>query len=210
MVTVRSDEERVQSIINFFKDYKFYIFSVILITVLSFAGYFFTNNLKLNQIQVAKSIYEDWQVTIDSQVGEQLFKDLTVNYSETGYSHLALLKKGADLAKENNLRESIDIFYQLKENSDGFFGNSLINGIARTNIARISIALGEYDDALAVLEKYSNDEDAYTHELKGDALSGAGNNDLALQQYQSAMDKYSDISLKRLVEFKINNLNANE
>ena len=210
MVTVRSDEERVQSIINFFKDYKFYIFSVILITVLSFAGYFFTNNLKLNQIQVAKSIYEDWQVTIDSQAGEQLFKDLTVNYSETGYSHLALLKKGADLAKENNLRESIDIFYQLKENSDGFFGNSLINGIARTNIARISIALGEYDDALAVLEKYSNDEDAYTHELKGDALSGAGNNDLALQQYQSAMDKYSDISLKRLVEFKINNLNANE
>ena len=210
MVTVRSDEERVQSIINFFKDYKFYIFSVILITVLSCAGYFFTNNLKLNQIQVAKSIYEDWQVTIDSQVGEQLFKDLTVNYSETGYSHLALLKKGADLAKENNLRESIDIFYQLKENSDGFFGNSLINGIARTNIARISIALGEYDDALAVLEKYSNDEDAYTHELKGDALSGAGNNDLALQQYQSAMDKYSDISLKRLVEFKINNLNANE
>ena len=210
MVTVRSDEERVQSIINFFKDYKFYIFSVILITVLSFAGYFFTNNLKLNQIQVAKSIYEDWQVTIDSQAGEQLFNDLTVNYSETGYSHLALLKKGADLAKENNLRESIDIFYQLKENSDGFFGNSLINGIARTNIARISIALGEYDDALAVLEKYSNDEDAYTHELKGDALSGAGNNDLALQQYQSAMDKYSDISLKRLVEFKINNLNANE
>ena len=29
MVTVRSDEERVQSIINFFKDYKFYIHAVI-------------------------------------------------------------------------------------------------------------------------------------------------------------------------------------
>ena len=118
-----------------------------------------------------------------------------------------MLKKGSDLAKENNLDESLDIFYQLKENSDGFFGNSLINGIARTNIARISIALGKFEDALAVLEKYSNDEDPYTHELKGDALSGVGNDDLALQQYQSAFEKYTDSGLRNLVELKINNLN---
>jgi len=85
-----------------------------------------------------------------------------------------------------------------------------MNGIARTNIARISIALGNFEDALAVLEKYSNDEDAYTHELKGDALSGVGNYDLALQQYQSAFEKYTDNGLRNLVELKINNLNTNE
>ena len=210
MVTARSDEERVLSIINFFKDYKFYILSVVMVITISVGGFFFSESVKSNQIQAAKVLYEDWQVTSIQEDREQFFQNLTENYSDTGYSHLALLKRGSDLAKENNLEESIDIFYQLKENSDGFFGNSLMNGIARTNIARISIALGNFENALKVLEKYSNDEDAYTHELKGDALSGVGNDDLALQQYQSAFEKYTDNGLRNLVELKINNLNTNE
>ena len=210
MVTVRSEEEKVLSIINFFKDYKFYILSIVLVITVSVGGYFFSERVKSNQIQAAKALYEDWQVTSVQEDREELFQNLTENYSDTGYSHLALLKRGSDLAKENNLEKSIDVFYQLKENSDGFFGNSLMNGIARTNIARISIALGNFEDALKVLEKYSNDEDAYTHELKGDALSGVGNDDLALQQYQSAFEKYTDNGLRNLVELKINNLNTNE
>ena len=210
MVTVRSDEERVQSIINFFKDYKFYIFSFIFVTAISIGGYLFSNNLKTNQIQAAKVIYEDWQMASTQEDSDQLFEDLTVNYSNTGYSYLALLKKGSDLARDDNLEASLEIFYQLKENSDGFFGNSLINGIARTNIARISIALGKFEDALSVLEKYSSDADAYTHELKGDALSGVGSNELAIQQYQSAIEKYTDNGLRNLVELKINNLGTNE
>jgi len=210
MVTVRSDEERVQSIINFFKDYQLYIFSVIFVIAISVGGYLFSNNLKTNQIQAAKTIYEDWQIASSQEKSDQLFEDLTVNFSNTGYSYLALLKKGSDLAKENNLEGSLEVFYQLKESSDGFFGNNLINDIARTNIARISIALGLFEDALSVLEKYSDDEDAYTHELKGDALSGVGSNELAIQQYQSAIDKYSDNGLRNLVELKINNLETNE
>ncbi len=210
MVTVRSEEERIQSIINFFKDYKFYILFIILASAVLVGGYFFSKSVKSSQIQAAKVLYEDWQVTLVQEDRDQLFQNLIENYSDTGYSHLALLKKGSDLAKENYLEESIDIFYQLKENSDGFFGNSLMNGIARVNIARISIALGKFEDALAVLEKYSKDEDAYTHELKGDALSGVGKDDLALQQYQSAFEKYTDNGLKNLVELKINNLDTNE
>ena len=210
MVTVRSDEERVQSIINFFKDYKFYVLSVIFVSATLVGGYFFSETIKSNQIQAAKVLYENWQQTQVPEDREKHFQNLTENYSDTGYSHLALLKRGSDLAKKNNLEESLDIFFQLKENSDGYFGNNLMNAIARTNIARILIATENFDGALAVLQKYSNDEDAYTHELKGDALSGAGKDDLALQQYQSAYEKYTDNGLRNLVELKINNLNTNE
>ena len=210
MVTVRSEEERVQSIINFFKDYKFYVISVIFVSATLVGGYFFSETIKSNQIQAAKVLYENWQQTQVPEDREKLFQNLTENYSDTGYSHLALLKRGSDLAKKNNLEESLDIFFQLKENSDGYFGNNLMNAIARTNIARILIATENFDGALAVLQKYSNAEDAYTHELKGDALSGAGKDDLALQQYQSAYEKYTDNGLRNLVELKINNLNTNE
>ena len=58
MVTVRSDEERVQSIINFFKDYKFYILAVILASAILVGGYFFSKSVKSNQIQAAKVLYE--------------------------------------------------------------------------------------------------------------------------------------------------------
>ena len=57
MVTVRSEEERVQSIINFFKDYKFYIFAVILASAILVGGYFFSKSVKSNQIQAAKVLY---------------------------------------------------------------------------------------------------------------------------------------------------------
>lgn len=210
MVTVRSDEERVQSIIDFFKDYKLIILSIIIVITISIGGFLFSESIKAKKIQTAKVLYEDWLLSANLDDADPLFQNLTENFSNTGYSHLALLRKGSDLAKENDLEESLNIFYQLKKNTDGFFGNSLMNGIARTNIARISIALGKFEDALAVLEKYSNDEDAYTHELKGDALSGVGNNDLAIQQYESAFEKYTDNGLRNLVKLKINNLNTDE
>ena len=86
MVTVRSDEERVQSIINFFKDYKFYILSIILASAILVGGYFFSKSVKSNQIQAAKVLYEDWQETQVREDREQIFQSLTENYSDTGYS----------------------------------------------------------------------------------------------------------------------------
>ena len=77
MVTVRSDEERVQSIINFFKDYKFYILAVILASTILVGGYFFSKSVKSNQIQAAKVLYEDWQETQVQEDREQLFQNLT-------------------------------------------------------------------------------------------------------------------------------------
>ena len=84
MVTVRSDEERVQSIINFFKDYKFYILAVILASAILVGGYFFSKSVKSNQIQAAKVLYEDWQETQVEEDREQLFQNLTESYSDTG------------------------------------------------------------------------------------------------------------------------------
>ena len=86
MVTVRSDEERVQSIINFFKDYKFYILAVILASAILVGGYFFSKSVKSNQIQAAKVLYEDWQETQVQEDREQLFQNLTESYSDTGLS----------------------------------------------------------------------------------------------------------------------------
>ena len=75
MVTVRSDEERVQLIINFFKDYKFYILAVILASAILVGGYFFSKSVKSNQIQAAKVLYKDWQETQVQEDRKQLYQN---------------------------------------------------------------------------------------------------------------------------------------
>ena len=206
MVEYRTDEERVQLILDYFNQYKLAIISFLLFVIISVSGYFYVTNNNKQLNSEAYSLYVQWNENKDTA----LFDKLQGDYINTGFAQLALITRATLLANEGNIDDSLRLLYLVKENSDGFFGNSLMNGIARTNIARISIALGNFEDALKVLEKYSNDEDAYTHELKGDALSGVGNYDLALQQYQSAFEKYTDNGLRNLVELKINNLNTNE
>ena len=206
MVEYRTDEERVQLILDYFNQYKLAIISFLLFVIISVSGYFYVTNNNKQLNSEAYSLYVQWSENKDTA----LFDKLQGDYINTGFAQLALITRATLLANEGNIDDSLRLLYLVKENSDGFFGNSLMNGIARTNIARISIALGNFEDALKVLEKYSNDEDAYTHELKGDALSGIGNDDLALQQYQSAFEKYTDNGLRNLVQLKINNLNTNE
>ena len=50
MVTVRSDEERVQSIIDFFKDYKLIILSIIIVITISIGGFLFSESIKAKKI----------------------------------------------------------------------------------------------------------------------------------------------------------------
>ena len=99
--------------------------------------------------------------------------------------------------------------YSLKTPEDSInlyktWASTYDDDFAKQNDYRSPIEIAKY------FEKYSNDEDAYTHELKGDALSGVGSSELALQQYESAFEKYTDNGLKNLVELKINSLNTNE
>ena len=100
----------------------------------------------------------------------------------------------------------MQVLNNLKISTDGIFGNSIMNKLARINIARIHLSTKNYSQVVEILEKYSNDSDPFMHELKADALKGMGNIELAKEQYQAAISGYSDESLKRIVMLKLSNV----
>ena len=66
-------------------------------------------------------------------------------------------------------------------------------------------SLENYDDALKVLEKYSS-SNAVIHELIGDILYKQAKLDLANEQYNLAMEKYTDEASISIISMKISNL----
>ena len=201
MVTYKTEEERVKQIQDFFSDYKFSILTTLFIFGISLGTYFFLQNFFEQKSFEASLIYNAY-VEGSSESLDKLKSD----FPKSGYTHLALLKESTGLLKENNMGKALEVLNNLKTNTDGVFGNSIMNKLARINIARIHISEKNYSKAVEILEKYTNDSDPFMHELKADALKGMGNIDQAKEQYQSAISGYSDESLKRIVMLKLSNI----
>ena len=76
--------------------------------------------------------------------------------------------------------------------------------MARISAARILIDLERYDESLQKIEIYSStNTNAYIHELIGDILLKQQKNDLAIEQYNLASEKYTDETSRSIISMKI-------
>ena len=213
MADYSSDEERFAAFVNFFKDHKntllisFLALSTILIFSISYKTYNTSQNLK------AGEIYDAWFANLSSESasasdGIENFNKLQENYPSTGYAQLARMIRGSSLARECDLDAALVEFKALLDVSSGFFGNDMLNSIAKINIARIELSKENYSNALEVLESFnSSAEHPLVYEVKGDALAGLKKNKLALDQYSLALENSQNESQKSLLKMKINKIN---
>jgi predicted negative regulator of RcsB-dependent stress response len=212
MAEYSSDEERFSAFINFFKDHKnllligFLLLTFILISSVSYKSYSSSQNLK------AGEIYDAWFVGLandsaSTSDNKKNFDKLQEKYSNTGYAQLARMIRGSSFAREGDLDAALVDFQQLLDATSGFFGNDMLNSIAKINIARIELSKQNYSSALAVLESFNSEsEHPLVYEVKGDALAGLKKNDLALDQYSLALKNSQNESQKSLLQMKINKI----
>ena len=190
MVEYRTDEERVQLILDYFNQYKLAIISFLLLGIISVSGYFyFTNkNKKINS--EAYSIYIQWNENKDGARFDRLQGD----YINTGFAQLALITRATLLANEGNIDDSLRLLYLVKDNSDGFFGNKFLNFVSKINIARLELSKKNFEMALIILESINTNEINPTVKiLIGDALFGLQRYDLSKKAYLEAQ-KLSQIN----------------
>tara|TARA_B100000886_G_scaffold308348_1_gene241924 strand:+ start:122 stop:745 length:624 start_codon:yes stop_codon:yes gene_type:complete len=190
MVEYKTDEERVQLILDYFNQYKLAIISLLFLGIISVSGYFyFTNkNKKINS--EAYSIYIQWNENKDGA----LFDRLQGDYINTGFAQLALITRATLLANEGDIDDSLRLLYLVKDNSDGFFGNKFLNFISKINIARLELSKKNFEMALIMLESINTNEINPTVKiLIGDALFGLQRYDLSKKAYLEAQ-KLSQIN----------------
>ena len=209
MAEYNSDEERFAAVINFFKDYKIIILSTLamalisLISVISFQSYMETRNSE------AAIIYDSWLTALESNNGgaKEMFDELQDTFSGTGYAKLAMMVNGSNFARQGNLAEALENFRQLSDDTSGYFGNDVLNSVAKINIARIELSNKNFTNVLEVLDSFgSNKEHSMVYEIKGDALLGLKKEELAKEQYELAIENARDESQKSILNIKINSI----
>tara|TARA_B100000941_G_scaffold284224_1_gene254722 strand:- start:622 stop:1257 length:636 start_codon:yes stop_codon:yes gene_type:complete len=209
MAEYNSDEERFAAVINFFKDYKIIILSTLamalisLISVISFQSYMETRNSE------AAIIYDSWLTALESNNGgaKEMFDELQDTFSGTGYAKLAMMVNGSNFARQGNLAEALENFRQLSDDTSGYFGNDVLNSVAKINIARIELSNKNFTNVLEVLDSFgSNKEHSMVYEIKGDALLGLKKEELAKEQYELAIENARNESQKSILNIKINSI----
>ncbi len=209
MAEYNSDEERFAAVINFFKDYKIIILSTLamalisLISVISFQSYMETRNSE------AAIIYDSWLTALESNNGgaKEMFDELQDTFSGTGYAKLAMMVNGSNFARQGDLAEALENFRQLSDDTSGYFGNDVLNSVAKINIARIELSNKNFTNVLEVLDSFaSNKEHSMVYEIKGDALLGLKKEELAKEQYELAIENARNESQKSILNIKINSI----
>ena len=209
MAEYSSDEERFSAIINFFKDYKVIISSSLIVIFVSFFSIIGYQSYKETRSSEAAIIYDKWLAELESnnESSKETFNKLQDAFSGTGYAQLATMINGSNLARQGNLKDALINFEQLSDDTSGFFGNKVLNSIAKINIARIELSNKNYTNVLEVLDSFaSNSEHSMVYEIKGDALFGLKKEELAREQYQLAIDNARDESQKSILKIKINSI----
>ena len=195
---------------NFYISNKKVIFVALALFIAIFSFYLINNQLTKTSNEEAAKIYNQWisqetETKNGKLISDSLFNNLVSSYKKTGYAKIALLKEASLEAKNGTLNIALEYFLALKDSTEGIGENELFNKIASINSARIMYSLEDYDGALKVLEKYSS-SNAFIHELIGDILYKQAKLDLAKEQYNLAMEKYTDDASISIISMKISNL----
>ena len=195
---------------NFYISNKKVILVALALFIAIFSFYLFNIQLTKTSNEEAAKIYNQWisqetETKNGKLISDSLFNNLVSSYKKTGYAKIALLKEASLEAKNGNLNIALEYFLALKDSTEGIGENELFNKIASINSARIMYSLEDYDGALKVLEKYSS-SNAFIHELIGDILYKQAKLDLAKEQYNLAMAKYTDDASISIISMKISNL----
>tara|TARA_B100001248_G_scaffold140333_1_gene105386 strand:- start:921 stop:1580 length:660 start_codon:yes stop_codon:yes gene_type:complete len=202
--------------LKFLDKYKSLLIFILIVVIMSVIYFLASNQIQKTKNEKASILYNDWIEEISKEIPnseklDNILETLLDSYNKTGYLKLALLSKANLDAKSNNLEEALVNFNQIINLTDGFNGNKVFNKIARVSASRILLSLDNYDEALAMIEKYSlSNTNAYIHELTGDILLKQEKINLAKDQYEIALGKYSDQTSKSIVTMKITNAGSNK
>ena len=205
-----AEEEQVEALKAWWKNYGTSIVTGVMLGVSILGGYKYWNYQKFVKADEASLLYA--QVLTDFR--QNRYSDIKINgdilikdYSSTPYSQMtALLLAKAEYEAGNKTEAESRLQWAVDNGVDVGLQHA-----ARLRLGRILIEKKEFDKALNLIVEDAPGFGSAYQELKGDILSEKGNFSEAKVAYQLAIQKLGqDLGLKNILEMKLANLGAED
>jgi predicted negative regulator of RcsB-dependent stress response len=200
---VEHEDQQVEQIKQFLREYGIWIGAGIVIGLGSLFGW---------RAYQASNLQEQSQNTaLFQQVSEQLRADdgglaaaesLLSELEGTSHAVIARLQMAQQAVREGNLERAADILYTAQEEAS----EPAIKALATTRLARVQLALGEYDAALSSLQpELPASFTAQVAEVRGDIYLAQGDLGQARSAYETAVNE-GGVQTSPALQMKFDNL----
>lgn len=215
MVELRSEEEQLDAVKRWWKENGI---SLIAGAVLAAAGVFGWNawqNYQQGQAEAASMRYQQLaNMTAGGELDEEqlanareLASEINAEHDGTLYAELALLLDARLAVQQGNLEGARTALENVADSSRRY-----VQSLAWLRLARVELADGNAEQALALLDKPISDAlAAQRANVRGDAFAAQGDTDAARDAWETAVEvsQNQDQSLYG-VQFKLDDLGAEE
>lgn len=202
-----TEQEQIEILKNWVKQYSLVILTGVFVAVLSISGWRYWQQRQDKILSHASSVYDE-MLTVRAQndlaTTKIQAKKLFEHYPKTVYGEFAalMLAREAVIKKEYANAEK-ELRWVLKKSNI-----ASILQIARLRLARIMLAEQKPNEAIKLLQTVEDKSfNGLTDEVKGDAYLAMNNIDMARQSYAQALSELPNAeTIRPLLQMKYDNL----
>lgn len=207
MTEYLTEQEQIQQLKNWIKQYGMTVLAGILIALVITSGWRYWQNYR-NKILTQASVIYDEMLTLRAQNntdGASLqAKKLVSHYTSTPYASMAALILAREAVGKKNYPEAITQLTWVLDHSK----DSALREIARIRMARIMIVQNKASASLDLLNKMEDKSFiGLVDEVRGDAFVAQHDNNSARHAYQLALNEIPNAEISRpVLQMKYDNL----
>lgn len=210
MTEYLTEQEQIEQLKNWVKQYGFTILVGILLAVLIITGWRWTQNHHDKRLLHASAIYDEMlsdRLQNNSADAAIQANKLVKDYARTPYAKIAALLLAREASAKKQYPEAIRQLEWVIAHSD----NSALRQIARIRMARIAIMQQQPQNALKILTTVNEESfNGLTDEIRGDAYLALHNPTAARHAYQLALHELPNAEVTRpILQMKYDNLTNN-
>lgn len=216
MAELRTEEEQVEAIKNWWKENGRTTILGIVLAVSSVTGWQYWTSFKQTNAELSSVMYQNFIAAASAQQGQPLNEEnrktaehlagqLKEEYASTAYSQYATLWLAKSMVEQGDYAAARShLTWVLEQEPD-----TSVKAAAQLRMARIFLQEGNYDQALSYVnvEIPEGFKSEYS-EVKGDILAAKGDATGAHDAYQAALDSVQSAQQHPILEMKRDNYAA--
>jgi predicted negative regulator of RcsB-dependent stress response len=202
-----TEQEQIEMLKNWIKQYSFVILASVVFTILVISGWRYWQDRQNKNLVHASAVYDEMltlRARSDSAGAAVQAQKLLSHYGKTTYGQMAALMLAREAAIKKNFPETEKYLRSVLKNSDV----ASLKQIARIRLARTLITEQKSQDAITLLNTVDDKNfNGLTDEVKGDAYYALKNTAMARQSYKQALTELPNAEIIRpLLQMKYDNL----